>query len=98
MQHENSPASLAFSRAAAEYDEHAIGNPIIQRLRSRAQSRMLYHWHAGDHILELNCGTGADALFLARHGIRVLATDGAAGMIERTRAHVEEEHVEQLVD
>src|SRR6202034_944486 len=35
----------------------------------------------GAHILELNCGTGEDALFLARHDISVVACDGSQGMI-----------------
>src|ERR1700749_4547215 len=33
-------------------------------------------------ILELNCGTGADALFLARQNIAVVACDSSSRMIE----------------
>jgi len=36
----------------------------------------------GDHILELNCGTGEDALFLARNGISVTACDASEEMIQ----------------
>ncbi|MEJ7738083.1 MAG: methyltransferase domain-containing protein [Chitinophagaceae bacterium] len=36
-------------------------------------------------ILEINCGTGEDALQLARLGHRVTATDASAKMIERAR-------------
>jgi SAM-dependent methyltransferase len=38
-------------------------------------------FHAGDRILELNCGTGEDALFLGRHGISVLACDASPEMV-----------------
>jgi SAM-dependent methyltransferase len=36
----------------------------------------------GDHILELNCGTGEDALFLARNGVSVTACDASEQMIK----------------
>jgi SAM-dependent methyltransferase len=35
----------------------------------------------GGHILELNCGTGEDAIFLSRMGMRVLACDASENMI-----------------
>jgi SAM-dependent methyltransferase len=36
----------------------------------------------GDHVLELNCGTGEDALFLAKRGVSVLGCDASPRMIE----------------
>jgi SAM-dependent methyltransferase len=36
----------------------------------------------GDHVLELNCGTGEDAFFLARHAIAVTACDASERMIQ----------------
>jgi len=39
------------------------------------------HFAPGSRILELNCGTGNDAVFLAQRGMHVLATDISAGMI-----------------
>jgi len=93
----NKPAAYeGFSRAAADYDEVSIANHIVQRLRERAQRRMLLHWRVGDHVLELNCGTGADALFLAQHGINVLATDISPAMIARTKEKIRRERLESL--
>jgi ubiquinone/menaquinone biosynthesis C-methylase UbiE len=40
----------------------------------------------GDHILELNCGTGEDALFLTRNGVSVTACDASEQMI-RVASH-----------
>ena len=37
----------------------------------------------GQSILEINCGTGIDALHLASRGVRVDAFDAAPGMIAR---------------
>lgn len=89
-------SALAFSRAAADYDEVSIGNPIVQKLRARTQRRMLHHWHGGNRVLELNCGTGADALFLAEHGIAVLATDISPAMIERTQEKIAGNDLERV--
>ena len=38
-----------------------------------------------ERILELGCGTGEDAILLARRGHRVLAIDASAEMIRRAR-------------
>ena len=46
------------------------------------------HFRRGAALLELGCGTGDDALALASRGYRVVATDVAAGMVERARAKV----------
>lgn len=35
----------------------------------------------GDHVLELGCGTGEDALWLARRGVRVTASDVSQAML-----------------
>jgi ubiquinone/menaquinone biosynthesis C-methylase UbiE len=43
----------------------------------------------GAHILELNAGTGTDAVQLARRGYKVHATDIAPGMLNRLREKVE---------
>ena len=39
----------------------------------------------GEQVLELSCGTGEDALHLAEQGVRILATDPSAGMLEVAR-------------
>jgi len=44
-------------------------------------------------VLELGCGTGADAIFLARHGFEVTAVDSAPIALERARARAEHEDV-----
>jgi SAM-dependent methyltransferase len=39
-----------------------------------------------DHLLEINCGTGTDALFLAEKGLHVLATDDSPDMVAAASA------------
>jgi ubiquinone/menaquinone biosynthesis C-methylase UbiE len=52
----------------------------------------------GQRILELNCGTGIDAVYLAKKGVRILACDISPRMIEVScqRAHAAE--VSALID
>ncbi len=44
-----------------------------------------------DHVLELNCGTGEDALFLARNGVSVVACDASDQMIRIARERLSAE-------
>ena len=39
----------------------------------------------GDNLLELNCGTGLDAMHLSRRGVRVTACDISHAMIDQAR-------------
>ncbi len=57
----------------------------------------LSNFKAGNELLELNAGTGIDALFLAFGGIRVFATDISDKMIEIIKEKVKREKVENLV-
>ncbi len=38
--------------------------------------------------LDVGCAGGRNAVFLAEHGVHVVATDGSAAMVERTRARL----------
>lgn len=51
---------------------------------------MLRHFEAGSRLLEIGCGSGRDAAFLASHGREVTATDAAQGMVHAAgQAHPE---------
>lgn len=74
--------SEAFSRQAGCFDTLDLQNPIIQRMRNQVHTHLLSLLKTGDQILELNAGTGIDAIFLAQHGFKVHATDNAKGMMK----------------
>ena len=78
----------AFDSLAPTYDADFTQSPIAHYLRGRVHERLALHFHAGDHVLELGCGTGEDALWLAGRGVRVTATDASAAMLDVTRAKV----------
>jgi SAM-dependent methyltransferase len=77
-----SSAANAFDRVAGSYDEVFTRTAIGRAQRAQVWKELLGTFHRGDQILELNCGTGEDARFLAQHGISVLACDVSAAMLE----------------
>jgi SAM-dependent methyltransferase len=75
-------ASLAFDLMAASYDA-TFTESFIGRAQRNVVWRALQHaFQPGDRVLDLNCGTGEDALFLAKRGISVLGCDISPRMIE----------------
>jgi ubiquinone/menaquinone biosynthesis C-methylase UbiE len=75
--------SEAFSRKALVYDEFGDGHMQLDRMREKVRTHVLSYLQPGDRILELNAGTGADAVFFARRGFSVHATDISPGMVAR---------------
>jgi SAM-dependent methyltransferase len=75
----------AFDPLAPIYDADFTRSPIAQHLRARVQERLDRLCAPGDAVLELGCGTGEDALHLARRGVHVLATDASEAMLTVAR-------------
>ena len=76
------PAALVFDQMAREYDDVFTNSMIGRAQRDAVWSVLIQIFRSGDHVLELNCGTGEDALFLARNGISVTACDASEQMIQ----------------
>jgi ubiquinone/menaquinone biosynthesis C-methylase UbiE len=87
----------AFSRTAAKYDAFAEDHPHLTRLREKVYAHVSRHVPTGSRILELNAGTGIDAVALAQRGYRVHATDISPGMLARAREKVEQSGLEEQV-
>jgi SAM-dependent methyltransferase len=86
-----------FDEMAADYDRSFTASAIGSLMRQAVWRRLDACFRPGDRVLELNCGTGTDAIHLARRGVRVLATDIAPAMLELTRAKVARAGLQQLV-
>jgi SAM-dependent methyltransferase len=54
-------------------------------MRQAVWRRMGELWPAGSRVVELNCGTGLDAVWLRSRGVEVVATDAAAEMVALAR-------------
>jgi ubiquinone/menaquinone biosynthesis C-methylase UbiE len=79
----------AFSRTAEKYDTFADDHPNQTRMREKVYSHIERFVPAGSRILELNAGTGTDAVELARRGYTIHATDIAPGMLDRLQDKVQ---------
>jgi SAM-dependent methyltransferase len=79
-------AGCAFDSIAEEYDLLFTNSRIGRAQRAVVWERAAGLFPAGSHILELNCGTGEDAVFLAERGIEVTACDASALMIRQARS------------
>jgi ubiquinone/menaquinone biosynthesis C-methylase UbiE len=89
--------SDAFSRQSAVFDEEDQANPVIQRMRKQVHAHVLSLLNPGDKILELNAGTGIDAVFFAQQGYNILATDNAQGMINTFTEKVKKLNLENKI-
>ena len=73
----------AFTRQSEIFDDYEDRNEILKWMRSVTHKHILRHLKEKDRILELNSGTGIDAVFLGSMGFRVHCTDISEGMIKR---------------
>jgi SAM-dependent methyltransferase len=85
--------------AAAETYDLDFANTLIGRAQRESIWREIEKvFAAGQRILELNCGTGIDAVFLANRGVKVLACDIAPRMIELAQRRANSTHTSGLID
>jgi ubiquinone/menaquinone biosynthesis C-methylase UbiE len=70
----------------------AYDTGFVESLTGSAQRRITYKWlrpmlasKPNMQLLEINCGTGVDAFWMAQKGHTVTATDASPAMIERAQ-------------
>jgi len=90
-------AEEAFSRQSVIFDELYSGNTIVNYKRDRVRSHVLQYIEPVSTILELNSGTGEDALFFASKGFKVHATDISTGMQQQLKQKVEASNLARWV-
>lgn len=83
----------AFDSVAADYDGPRGNNTLIQDMRDEMWRRLDATFAPGSRLIDLGCGTGLDAVRLARQGHHVTATDWSPRMLERTAERAERESV-----
>jgi len=86
-----STATSAFDRVADSYDDLFTRTVIGQAQRKQVWRRLLRVFAPNNRILELNCGTGEDARFLALRGRSIVACDASARMIAIAGARTQQE-------
>jgi len=80
--HLQARAAQAFDAVAADYDGAygEYGNRAMAWMRAESIELLAEVFSDGSSLLELGCGTGVEALALARRGCKVLATDVSPAM------------------
>jgi ubiquinone/menaquinone biosynthesis C-methylase UbiE len=91
-------AAAAFDSIAEVYDSLFTDSVVGRSQRTAVWEKALSLFPSGSRILELNCGTGEDALFLARNGFTVTACDASPRMIETARARKVREAPEAQIE
>lgn len=87
-----------FDEVAENYDSYFSKSPIGVLQRKRVN--LFLEEVIGNkslNILEINCGTGEDALWLASKGNRVVATDASEKMIDIAQKKVEQHDYESSI-
>jgi ubiquinone/menaquinone biosynthesis C-methylase UbiE len=84
-----SAAGAAFDRIAQDYDRRFTDSLIGRAQRDAVWKVLTRTFRARDKVLELNCGTGKDAIFLADNGISVFALDASRQMIARAEQRLQ---------
>jgi len=87
----------AFDSAAAGFDQDDTGNGILQWMRHAAYKIYLKNFNAGSKLLELNAGTGIDAVYLSGKGMNVLATDISPKMLGVLEEKIERNHLQDII-
>jgi SAM-dependent methyltransferase len=78
--------SHPFDAGAARYDAEFTNQLLGRWLRASVRERLAAAFASGSHVLDLGCGTGEDAVWLAGRGVRVTATDASPAMLALAEA------------
>ncbi|XZF13660.1 class I SAM-dependent methyltransferase [Chitinophagaceae bacterium MMS25-I14] len=87
----------AFSKQSPIFDEIDDHNNLLLWMRDRVHREVLQYAPKGAYMLELNCGTGIDAMFFARNGYKIKATDNAKGMLQQLQQKIEKHNMEDRI-
>lgn len=89
--------SSAFSSQSVVFDELTNSNVMEVEYRHIIRTHVQQFILPGEYMLELNCGTGLDAVFFAGKGLKVHATDNAPGMLEQLKQKVVSQALEDRI-
>lgn len=84
---------IAFDSVAADYDGPRGNNALIQEMRQEMWRWLDATFAPGSRLLDLGCGTGLDAIRMARLGHQVTATDWSPQMVRRTAERAAQENL-----
>ena len=89
--------NAAFTKQAVHFDADDFSNPVLQRWRQQVYAHVDHFIKPRSSILELNAGTGIDAVRFVTKGHRVHATDLSGGMIVELKKKAEKFSLQQEI-
>ncbi|MFI5159075.1 MAG: class I SAM-dependent methyltransferase [Sphingobacteriales bacterium] len=90
-------AEAAFTTQSAIFDDLYANNTIVHYKRERVRKHLMQYLAPNSYILELNSGTGEDAIFFAEKGYRVHATDISTGMQQELKRKVTKKSLQNRI-
>ena len=88
----------SFNKIAGDFDRQDRANEILQWMRGIVYEIYLENIKPGSNVLELNSGTGLDAVYLVGKGITVFATDISDEMLARLKENAAKEISEGKIE
>ena len=93
----STPEHSGFDSAAPHYDREFESSPATARLRKIILETAIRFFRPEGNLLELNCGTGTDAIMLAQRGFRVLATDASPAMLRQAERKIVQSNLSERI-
>ena len=87
----------AFNSASEEYDYTIRRNYINSWIRKRSIKQLYKIAHSDDILLEIGCGTGAEAIEISKHVKGIVATDVSEKMLELLKRKLDARGLNQKV-
>lgn len=90
-------SAKAFTRQSGIFDNIYSQNTIVKYKRDQVRNHVNFYLQPNSNILELNAGTGEDAIYFAQQSHRVHATDISEGMQQELKLKVTAKNLQSLI-
>lgn len=90
--------SEAFDSIASDYDGSFDSSELNAIMRSFSLQTISLLVKPGRRVLDIGCGTGREAIYLAKSGVKVMASDISPKMTELTAAKAKAEGVADMIE
>jgi ubiquinone/menaquinone biosynthesis C-methylase UbiE len=87
-----------YDSLSSNYDEILEKGHISSIIRKYIHNKLTMHYNRGDKVLDIGCGTGIDALFLAKNGVSVTAIDPSEYMLKIGKDKAAEEGLKAQIE
>lgn len=84
-----------FSKISHHYENLETTSSLINWMRKQVRSHLNKELKSNAKILEINCGSGIDAVYFSKKGYDVHATDIAPGMINYVASKIKSESLKE---